>query len=116
MYLTVGVISVASIKFDVMRYMLLLTVFLELSFGLYHLGVENHWWIGPQSCVAELPTLESSMSSNVFENTKTYCDRVNWTIFGISSTLWNFLLSAFIFWLVSVSYILDLYLRKIKNE
>ena len=80
--------------------------FITLSFAFYHLGVENHWWRGFHGCVSELPSLNSTPM-----DTKTPpCDSVNWTVFGISSTLWAFLSAGFIFWISSTSYLISYYL------
>jgi disulfide bond formation protein DsbB len=115
-YLAVAVFSIAAVRVSFLKSLLFLAVAFELLFGFYHLGVENHWWIGPQSCISELPTIENITTKNFMENSKTYCDKVNWRVFGISSTLWSFLISAFLFWIVSVSYILAFYLKRIEDE
>jgi disulfide bond formation protein DsbB len=108
--------AILSLKIRIFKPLLLLGITFALLFGLYHLGVENHWWSGPQSCVSELPVLENITTRNFMENSKVYCDRVNWKILGISSTLWSFLISAFLFWFVSISYVLNFYLKRLEDE
>ncbi|MDR0695405.1 MAG: disulfide bond formation protein B [Holosporales bacterium] len=113
-YLSIALIALSSVRWPILRILLLLAVVFGLSFGLYHLGVENHWWIGPRGCISKLPTLNDS-GSDFLDDNRVYCDRVNWLVFGVSSTLWNFLLSACVFWLVSVGCVLHFYLGK-ENE
>ena len=73
----------------------------------YHLGVENHWWASPETCKVPLPTLESLINPEKLGATKS-CDEIVLTIFGISMTLLSFLISAFLFWISSLSIVLRL--------
>jgi disulfide bond formation protein DsbB len=90
-----------------------------LIFSFYHLGVENAWWSGPSSCSVKVlsPEEVENLSkdekleiakNNIFNEKKPRCDKVNLRIFGLSSTLYSFLISAGLFWLISVSYLLDI--------
>ena len=82
-----------------------LTLLLILNF--YHLGVENHWWVAPNSCKTILPTLNDIYNGNqLINNNRPPCDTVNFKIFGISMTLISFIVSAFLFWLSSISTVL----------
>jgi disulfide bond formation protein DsbB len=110
-YVCVAISSGVSVFFEKIKILPLVFVTFSLIFTLYHLGVENHWWLGPQSCVSELPTLDNVVERTFIDNGKAYCDQVNWKIFGVSSTLLVFLLSAFLFWYNSISCVLFLYLR-----
>ena len=87
--------------------------FIGVAFSLYHLGVENHWWKAPQGCIVDLPTLNITQNADLLSGNVSYCDRVNWVIWGISSTLWSFLFSMFLFWLSSTSFILQYYITKV---
>ena len=115
MFLSISLFSLSSVKFEKLVYFLVLSSILTLSFSFYHLGIENHWWIAPQSCISELPTLESfTNAKQLLNSAKVYCDKVNWKILGISSTLWSFLFSALVFWIVSFLYILNRCITKAK--
>ncbi|MDR2667373.1 MAG: disulfide bond formation protein B [Holosporales bacterium] len=105
-YIVVAISSGIAAKFEKIKTAPLIFIALALIFTFYHLGVENHWWHGPQSCTSELPTLSNVMEHVFTDNEKVHCDKVNWKIFGLSSTLLAFLCSAFLFWYNSVSYIL----------
>lgn len=84
---------------------------ITLAFTFYHLGVENHWWPGTPGCVSELP----SLNSTPMDSKTPVCDSVNWTVLGLSSTLWGVLSASFIFWFSSTSYLINYYLRKFKE-
>lgn len=82
---------------------LLATLFTAFCFSFYHLGVENHWWPGPATCTTKLLTnMESIMNNKAVR-----CDVVNWKIFGISSTLYSLCITTSLFWIYSLSFIMD---------
>lgn len=59
--------------------------------GIYHLGVEEHWWQGTAACRGIMPkaqTLEEYRQA-LFAKPPIRCDKVNWRIFGISATWLN---------------------------
>jgi len=64
--------------------------------GLYHTGVEQHWWAGPTACTGGLGTVHSvedlaallSKPINIPQ-----CDKVAWSLFGISMAGYNLLAS-----------------------
>ncbi|MDR1332833.1 MAG: disulfide bond formation protein B [Holosporales bacterium] len=118
LYLGIAISAAASLKISRVRNLLPVLVFCTFAFGIYHLGVESHWWGGPQSCTAKLPTIDTAFDAPSEEatDTKAYCDRVNWRIFGISSTLWSCALSAFLLWFISLAYIVNFYMKRPKDE
>lgn len=105
-------LAIAAIIFRKFKFLLPLLALVTVAFSFYHLGVESHWWQGPRGCISELPTLDSLNGSEQINPGISYCDRVNWTILGFSSTLWSFLFSMFIFWITSISFIVNYYLKK----
>lgn len=109
LFLAVGIVAVLS---KLAKPPLPIMAFITLAFTFYHLGVENHWWRGFHGCVSELP----SLNSTPMDTKAPPCDSVNWTIFGISSTLWSFLFASFIFWLSSTSYLINYYLKSHTTE
>lgn len=109
-YLCIAALTLFSIRFPaiILKKVLFVLIFCSLCFSLYHLGVENHWWAGPSKCTARLLTsIESIMN-----NTVTRCDVVNWRIFGISSTLYNMCIIAGLFWIYSLSFVVDYMSRR----
>jgi len=65
--------------------------------GLYHTGVERHWWQGPTSCTGSgdaLSGLSASDLLNVAEAPKVVmCDQVSWQMLGLSMPSWNAIIS-----------------------
>ena len=67
----------------------------DAGIALYHTGVEQHWWAGPVSCTGGLGTVHSvedlaallSKPINIPQ-----CDKVAWSLFGISMAGYNLLL------------------------
>jgi disulfide bond formation protein DsbB len=64
--------------------------------ALYHTGVEQHWWAGPTSCTGGLGTVRSiedlaAMLSKPIDIPQ--CDKVAWSLLGISMAGYNVLAS-----------------------
>ena len=61
----------------------------------YHVGVEQHWFAGPSACTASgggAMTLED-MKRQILGTAPVLCDRVQWSLFGVSLAGWNLLAS-----------------------
>ena len=72
--------------------------------GMYHAGVEQHWWPGPDTCtagdIAGLTTTD--LTTQLLSNTTVVqCDQIAWALAGISMAGWNAILSSLLvgFWL-----------------
>ncbi len=64
-------------------------------FAFYHVGVERHWFAGPSACTAAgggARTLEE-MKRQILGTAPVLCDRVQWSLFGVSLAGWNLLAS-----------------------
>lgn len=63
--------------------------------GAFHVGVEHHWWAGPNTCSAnDLATNLEVLRTQMMQQTEVVpCDVVAWSLFGISFAGYNFLLS-----------------------
>src|SRR5258708_33001657 len=76
---------------------LLLAVVFALggSIAFYHVGVEQHWFAGPSACTVSgggAITLED-MKRQILGTAPVLCDRVQWSLFGVSIAGWNLLAS-----------------------
>jgi disulfide bond formation protein DsbB len=64
--------------------------------GLYHTGVEKHWWLGPTTCTSG--DISSAKATDLLNQIMTapveHCDQVAWEMWGISMASWNMLISA----------------------
>lgn len=63
--------------------------------GLYHTGIERHWWQGPTTCtsgsvegIATSDLLDQILAAPVVQ-----CDQVAWEMFSLSMASWNMLAS-----------------------
>jgi disulfide bond formation protein DsbB len=117
MYLLCAVVTAASLRWNGAKVLVLAVVFCMFAFCVYHLGVESHWWKGPHGCVMKLPTIDTMTDefADQADDSKTYCDKVNWRIFGVSSTLWSCAIAALLLWITSVAYTLDFYMRRLER-
>lgn len=63
--------------------------------GLYHAGVEQHWWPGATACTASTPVgvAPAEAIAALFDRPLARCDEVPWSMFGISMAGWNALIS-----------------------
>jgi len=63
-------------------------------FAFYHVGVEQHWFAGPSACTGGggARTLEE-MKRQILGTAPVLCDRVQWSLFGVSMAGWNLLAS-----------------------
>jgi disulfide bond formation protein DsbB len=63
----------------------------------YHVGVEYKWWAGPSGCSGVGGLISNSLQDLQFELQTglrvPQCDKVAWSLFGISLAGWNFLIS-----------------------
>lgn len=64
--------------------------------GVFHVGVEQEWWAGLQQCAVN--TLEGVSAGDLLNTDITVgapaaCDKVAWSLFGISMAGWNVITS-----------------------
>ncbi len=65
--------------------------------GLYHSGVEQGWWPGPDTCTATLPVAgmdPGQMLDRILAAPVVRCDEIAWAFAGLSMASWNAILSA----------------------
>ncbi len=77
------------------------------AFAFYHVGVEQKWFAGPTACSVSSSgamTLDD-MKRQILGTAPVLCDRVQWSLFGVSLAGWNVAASlamaaicAFVFW------------------
>ncbi|GLQ34028.1 dihydroneopterin aldolase [Amylibacter marinus] len=64
--------------------------------GLYHAGVEQKWWQGPNTCTSS--SNDGLTTSELFDKIMaapiTRCDEIAWDFLGLSMAGWNGVLSA----------------------
>lgn len=78
-----------------------LVVLVGAGIAAYHVGVEQHWWAGPTSCTAPAPATQSSgeLLDQILATPVVLCDRVAWSLWGVSMAGWNAIASLVLAWL-----------------
>jgi disulfide bond formation protein DsbB len=71
--------------------------------ALYHVGVEQKWWVGSEACIGGIAGLSGAdLEAAIMNAPVTRCDEAAFELFGISMAGYNGLLSlalaAFAFW------------------
>ncbi|MCB1340684.1 MAG: disulfide bond formation protein B [Pseudooceanicola sp.] len=63
--------------------------------GLYHAGVEQRWWEGPNTCTSgDIGGLSSGeLLDKIMNAPLIRCDEIAWQLMGLSMAGWNALLS-----------------------
>jgi disulfide bond formation protein DsbB len=67
-----------------------------IVFAAYHVAVEQHWIAGPTACTAGPPGSAMSveqMKQQILGTAPVLCDRVQWSLYGVSLAGWNLLAS-----------------------
>jgi len=71
---------------------LALVFFVSAGLGFYHVGVEQHWFAGPTACTATAgataKTIEE-LRQQLLAAPVVMCDRVQWSLFGVSLAGFN---------------------------
>jgi disulfide bond formation protein DsbB len=73
----------------------ILALFVTSGIGVFHAGVEQHWWQGPQSCTGRVPAGLSAEELKKFllSARMVRCDEIAWKLFNVSMAGWNAILS-----------------------
>jgi len=73
----------------------IIALFVTASIGIYHVGVEQHWWLGPQACSGRIPAGLSTaeLKKFLFSQKMVRCDEAAWKFMDISMAGWNAILS-----------------------
>jgi len=73
------------------------TMAVSTGLGLYHTGVERHWWNGPARCTGDGAGLAGltpeQMLNPAMIKPIVLCDQVSWEMFGLSMASYNALAS-----------------------
>ena len=95
-----GVCALAAYRYPSVALVLVLIAIAALiataAIGLYHVGVENRWWQGPQGCAAHIPSGLSveELKRYLFGAKMVRCDEPAWSLWGLSMAAWNAVFSA----------------------
>jgi disulfide bond formation protein DsbB len=64
--------------------------------AVYHVGVEQYWWIGSEACVGKAGTAQTlaELRAQIMATPVTRCDEVAFSLFGVSMAGYNVLFSS----------------------
>lgn len=74
-----------------------MALFTTAALGVYHFGVEQKWWEGPNTCSgadADAELSAEQLLEQILAAPVVRCDEVAWQFIGISMAGWNVLASA----------------------
>ena len=68
---------------------------ISVILGSYHAGVEYNFWDGPAGCSANLAFDGDikALTQQLLETPLAQCDKISWSMFGLSMAGWNALIS-----------------------
>jgi disulfide bond formation protein DsbB len=74
------------------------------AIGVFHVGVEYHWWTGPQACSGNVPRGLSpeQLKKYLFGAKMVRCDEATRLLWDISMAGWNAILSAALAFVLAV--------------
>ena len=72
-----------------------LIFFFGALLAFYHFGVEQYWWSGSESCsqTQPLPMNFNEFQEELLTKMPKRCDEVEWTLFGLSMSVYNMIAS-----------------------
>ena len=72
-----------------------LFLLMNSSIAAYHVGVEQHWWTGPEGCTGPggIPQTLEALRAQIAATPVIRCDDIAFSLFGISMAGYNFLFS-----------------------
>jgi len=72
-----------------------LVLLIGAGIAAFHVGVEQHWWVGTSSCGAGAGTAKTveELRAQLMAAPVTRCDQVAWSLFGISMAGYNVIAS-----------------------
>ena len=73
-----------------------LIFFIGAFLAFYHFGVEQFWWSGSESCsqIQTLPKNFIEFQEKLLTKMPKRCDEVEWTLFGLSMSVYNIFASS----------------------
>ena len=73
-----------------------LTLMAGAVIAVYHVGIEQHWWLGPASCTsAGTPASLAELKAQIMAAPVVLCDQIQWSLFGVTLAGFNAIISFF---------------------
>ncbi|HEY6336334.1 MAG TPA: disulfide bond formation protein B [Alphaproteobacteria bacterium] len=74
-----------------------LAFLIDAGIGVYHVGVEQHWWEGSAACTGSVSSGKAmtfeAFRQQILSTDVARCDHIPWSLFGVSLAGYNVLIS-----------------------
>lgn len=79
--------------------LILLVCIANLGLSFYHIGLEQGWWVDHEICQAKLPDTDNieELRKSIMSTASSDCSVVEWELFGLSMSVYDFLYTFFLF-------------------
>ena len=96
--IVISLIAIIVASRSVLRWVALLLVMVFAvgsALALYHVGVEKHWFAGPDACTGAATAADTveALRARILGQMPVRCDEPAWSLWGISLAGWNLLAS-----------------------
>jgi len=73
----------------------MIAMLISAGLGIYHTGIEQHWWLGPSSCTSSGVTGLSAdeLMAQIMSAPLVRCDEIVWEFLGLTMAAWNAIIS-----------------------
>ena len=90
-----GLLALALPRLTVLPLLGALAALATSGVGLYHTGVEQHWWLGPTTCTSGSVggLTADEFYKHLMNAPMVRCDDIAWQMFGLSMASWNMVIS-----------------------
>ncbi len=85
-----------SLFLTIITALLAITLAVNSGIAIFHVGVEQGWWLGLSGCTAEVGSAKTieQLRAQILNAPIVRCDEIAWSLFGISMAGYNALLCA----------------------
>ena len=73
----------------------IIALLVTAGIGVYHAGVEQQWWAGPQFCSGRVPSglTDAQLKQYLLNQRMVRCDQIAWKFLNVSMAGWNAIVS-----------------------
>lgn len=101
-YIAMGILALLALYFPSrlfsLRWGILIVVLIGALISFYHVGIEQHWWVGFSKCnIQPLPSGATMEEIRAHIMNSVRCDEAQFKIFGFTAAFWNMLVFLFLF-------------------
>lgn len=94
-YIAMGILALGALYLaswlPFLRWIILGTILVGAGISFYHVGIEQHWWVGFSKCNIQPVPVGATMEeirAHIMNSVR--CDEAQFKIFGMTAAFWNF--------------------------